>query len=366
MFSVNTNSEYADQMRRFFQQSFPYNAIKNTGDILELVTDALVATGKVRLGPKPNVESLYAMRQHVRQMVAMQQPIRFLMPWGSEKPVDNQTVDLAEVAAIKTIHCLQDRVQAVYSPGIHVRIRVEDATAPSLLVDDQAQARMNAAIYTSSFLRLLTTLGANNFIEAVPESTMITEAKFEYHFQPIFQLMLEYLRESEEEIRSGILVTDFPSYTELTKLGWRSEVPIEQREHYRATYRRLYNYDDRQSTVMLARYLAQALTRRRLDMMGNKDWNQGEFLGLTFVGPVPGEPKQLSNTRLYYRTLPEHISTMHIAPWRAKGYFAVSNDNIRVRLSSWGEVRQYASHTIELENKASGTSVTVQADYEIN
>jgi hypothetical protein len=96
VFEINSQSEYQEQIRRLFQSEFPTNSVKTDADLLELITDAIISTGKVRLRPKPSVESLYTIRQHISSMMAAGEPIRFLMPWGSEKPGHLETVDKAK------------------------------------------------------------------------------------------------------------------------------------------------------------------------------------------------------------------------------------------------------------------------------
>ncbi len=359
MFSISDGSVYGPQIRQFFQTQFPTNTAKTDGDVLELLTAAIVATGKVRLGAKPSIETLYLIRKYVTGQIFLQKPINFLMPWGSEKPGHLQTVDIAEVAAMKTLSCLQQRVQHVYAPGIHIRVRVEDATAPNLFPDNREQARMDAKVYTTSLERLVWVLGVRDYVELVPESHMITEEKFERAFAPNYDAMLAFLSDTEgmpEELYAATT-----AHWHLRDLGWMGIVPLAQREHYRATYRRLYGLSDQAATAMLARYLAQSLTRKHLRMLGNLDW--ADYLGLSFVGPIPGDPTGIASKRLYYRTLPENVSSMHLAPWRAKGYLAVGEDGLRPRLASWQEHRQYTRNTVTLT--AGDVSVDVQSDYEV-
>jgi hypothetical protein len=112
---------------------------------------------------------------------------------------------------------------------------------------------------------------------------------------------------------------------------------------------------------MLAKYLSHALVRKRLNIVGNGGWE--DYLSLTFVPPIPGEPKSRIQKRLYYRTLPENITSNHMPPWRARGFLSIDGDSARPRLASWNEKREYVNNTVTLVN-GSG-SVTIQADYEI-
>jgi hypothetical protein len=56
----------------------------------------VVGTGQTRFGPLPSPESLVAIRDHLRRRIADRDPIRLLVPWGSKKPTNTATVDLAE------------------------------------------------------------------------------------------------------------------------------------------------------------------------------------------------------------------------------------------------------------------------------
>lgn len=355
----SSDSLYSTQIRQFFQSEFPAITSKSTSDVLELITEAILASGKIRLGPRPSIESQFSIRQTIGNLMALNMPIRFLMPWGSEKPVSLQTVDLAEVAALKTLSCLQARVKQVYEPGIHVRVRVEDATAPSLFYDRKEQARLDAHIYTESLKNLVNVFDLTNYIQLVLESTMVTEERFNQELLSISHVMLDYLTWSENP-QGDILSSK--AFHKLNSLGWTNRIPTEQREHYRGTYRRLYGMDDKAATAMLARYLSQSLARVRLKMLGNLEWE--DYLGLSFVGPIPGEEKSRTLKRIYYRTIPENLSSLHMPPWRAKGYLSITDsDRLRVRLASWAEQRQYVYSTTTL--KRDGIVAIVSTDYEV-
>jgi len=358
MIQIRADHPYESQIRNFFQTEFPVETEKSDSDVLELLTNAILASGKIRLGPKPNVESLYAIRQTLQSVMKNSEPVPFLMPWGSEKPRSFQTVDMAEVVAIKTLVCLQNRVQKVYPPGVHIRVRVEDATAPSLFHNRMEAARTDAMVYTESLLRLNKVL-ETSFIEFVPESYMVFEADFNGELEQVVPLFEDYLFASH-----GIPESEWEalqSYQDLMAIGWRGTMPSEQRDHYLSVYRRLYNMTDADSLKLLARYFAQSLIRRKMNMLGNKEWT--DYLGLSFVGPIPGDPTSASSKRVFYRTMPENMSRLHMPPWRAKGYFRIDDGLPKVKLASWSEDRDYTPAVITLTND--NLSVSVRADYEV-
>ena len=366
MFEIKTECEYGDIIRRFLQEQFPAQTLKDCDDILELLTNAIVATGKIRLGSKPTIESLFAIRQHLKAQMESGDPIRFLIPWGSEKPVDLQTVDLAELSALKTLLCLNDRVSSVYGPGIHIRVRVEDASAPALFADKKEQARINAHLYTLSFQSLVRVLVPEGFIQLVPESTLVTEEDNDKELAKIVPTMIQYITESDRLIdeHGPYSMPEFDaleSYQALKALGWNGYILPTMRAYYRGVYFRTYGLDPEQSNIIFATYLSQALVRRRLNATGAIDWT--DYIELAFNAPVPGIPKNQHGKRIHYRTLPEKISSFHMPPWRAKGYLAIGNEGATPRLASWSEQRSYVHNLIELEGPTG--SATVRCDYEV-
>jgi hypothetical protein len=360
MFNVTTDGDYRDQIRQFFQSEFPNSAVKSSGDTLELLTEAILASGQIRLGPRPGVESLFEIRKHLKAVIDSNEPVRFLMPWGSEKPVDLQTVDVAEIVAMKTLACLQGRVESIYRPGISIRIRIEDATAPNLYFNDRPRARLNAQVYTDSLIDLIHTLEVQHFITPVPETQMTSEDAFEREFEQVYPTLLDYVKASEGVHDSERTV--MKQYSALKELGWMGTIADDQRTHYRDTYRKLYGSSDNEATELFARYLAQSLVRKRINILGNGDWT--DYLGLSFVRSVPGEPLGRTNRRIYYRTMPANVSSNHIPPWRAKGYLVVNENGVRPRLASWQEQKDYVPNVVRLSNGEH--NVNVRADYEVS
>src|SRR6476469_4858141 len=151
------DNPYADQIRRWFLQALP-GAVGQVQDKLELVFDAFMANSKIRLGAKPSPEVQVAIRDVVRSSMAHNKPIPVLVPWGSEKP-GGGPLDLAEVAGLRTLYDLADRVKLWYSPGTDIRIRIEDASAPHLFWQRAEESAVASAAYTAQLVALTRILG---------------------------------------------------------------------------------------------------------------------------------------------------------------------------------------------------------------
>jgi len=357
------DAEYAPAIRRFFQEAFPCKIQHNTDDKLDLITGALIGTGKVRYGPKPSIESQYEIRRVVTRAIANDHPIKILVPWGSEKPAHRQIVDVAEVCGLKTISAINERVKQFHEPGISVRIRIEDASAPHLFHDDPAQAWFDAQMYTNSFVGLIHVLGLGGFIEHRPESRYIEPDEFSDQADKYVEILKDYLLATNagaKEDAATIAIT----WDALLVAGWKGPIPQEQRQHYYDVYRKLYGDSDQAATERLARYFAGSLARYKLKIVGNEGW-EDDHLSVSFQAPIPGEPKNRVSTRLYYRTVPESISTTHIVPWRAKGYLSIQGDgSIRPRLTSWSDNRNYHRCATKMSGHGIGDA-WVQTDYEV-
>jgi hypothetical protein len=276
-------------------------------------------------------------------------PIPFLVGWGSEKP-DGSGVDVAELCALKQLACLNERVSRYYKPGIQVNIRVEDASAPHLFVDDQDVARRNAKLYTDGFVGLVSVLELP-FIKAVPESTLTNEKAFNAEADQWVDLMRDHITDPFNESAAQVLAIG----------GWNPLHP-ETIEFYARRYEKLYpHYTLGQRIYAMARYFAGAFARVRLGITGaDTSWNK-RFIELSFTGPTPGFDPARTLRRIYYRTMPCSITSNHIPAWRAKGFLKI-NGECSAGLTTFG-TKDYAfnPHTITLTNGE--TSQVVQADY---
>lgn len=337
---------YSSVIERFLLDMFP-NTFKQGGEqTLDLVTNAIVTTGQVRYGPVPKPESLVDIRSVIAHWIAKGEPIPFLSSWGSEKP-DGSGMDVAEMMAMKTLMCLNQRVESVYQPGVVINIRLEDASAPHLFHDRAEEARREAKVYVDGFKGLVKVLGYDKVIHPRPESEMITEAEYSRKSDIILPYMVEALRGGN------------PHW--LIDKGWIMP-PSEAVNYYLKSYEKLYPGIDPMLYVdRVARYFSEVLARQQLGILGdNTSWG-GKYLEVYFGNQPPGIP--LKARRLLYRPMPSSMTNMRIAPWRAKGYIRVGNETTTASLVSFAEKLEFNKHSVLL--KANGVEQRVQSDYVI-
>jgi hypothetical protein len=349
--TVDADNPYADPIRQFLLTEFPAKFECDEHELLDILTTAIVATGQVRYGPKPPPEVLVRMREVIAQSIKLNEPIHIVSPWGSEKP-NGTGVDVAELMAIKTFSCLRERVLKNYAPGIEVRLRVENASAPHLFFERMDEARREARLYTDGLMNLVKILETDWLVVAadslfVSEDTMNAAADellpwFERHLaQPTSQLVLD----------------------KLAAYGWHGgAVPPETVQFYLAGYEKLYPASDRSQKIhRLARYFASALARKNLGLTGaKKEWGNN-YLEVYF-GTTPGKNRLPGHQkRIHYRTIPSYITSMHTPPWRAKGYLHVGDDGVMAKLTTFKEAGAMNENCIVVENN--GLIQHVQADY---
>lgn len=347
-----TADPYGQLIATFIKQELPVAPLPHTdATLLDLLTEAIVASGQVRYGPRPSPESLVAIREVISHWTAQAAPIPFLVAWGSEKP-DGSGIDIAELFGLKTLACLNKRISQYYTPGAVFNVRVEDASAPYLFFDNMEKARKDAELYTSGLVSVTSILELKQIIRLIPESYIVTEAQFNEAADKILPHMIRHIANPfNEQVQA-----------ELKELGMQTPVSAETRRFYLDRYVKLYpDKSEEQRELTLARYMASAVVRKGLGLTGEaKHWG-GKFLELSFHAPAPGFSKQRALRRIYYRTMPSSITSNHLPPWRAKGFLKI-NGEVTAGLTSFNNQEyQFNPNTIELTREQE--SQTVQADY---
>lgn len=359
---VNDDDPYSKIIKRFFTLEFPNIALQNAGDVLEGVMGALLASAQVRFGPKPNPESMVAIRDVVRGAIDKNTPIPLLMPWGGRKGAKGKRIDVAEVFALKQLLCLQERVSKFYEPGIRLRIRVEDASAHYVFDDEGHASRRQVEAYTRDFLTLIHVLDLHHFIDPIFESALFTEGALEAKADSIAPILFHYITLTD---RYGLedLDTESGQYASLLSMGWKGIIPMEQREYYRKRYRTMYpGITEQNATMKLARYFAQSWAKGQLNGLGADPAWEGKYVRLSFVNPIPGLPAALGARDVYYRTLPAKFTEYHMPPWRTKGYMLVTRDDeIVPKIAAWSSDNTYNENSMTLSNGLD--SVAIDADY---
>ena len=324
--------------------------------LLDSVTAEMVSSGKIRFGPSPSPESLVVIREVIARSIQAGTPIPVLCPWGSKKP-NNTGIDVAELGALKTLLCLQERVTRHYPPGLDLRLRIEDIGGYYLFADQGPRAREASIAYVSQLQKLIAVVNPG-FIHPVLESQMMTEAQHNALAEKVRPYIEQYIVDTDEHGFDDY--QNLPSWLELREFGWQGLISIDQRNYYRQRYACLYPGTDQSAhTKMLATYLAGSLTRHRLKATGARsEWGK-YFIQLNFAPPVPDTPSSLGDRRIYYRTLPENLTRTHLPPWRARGYLKIAGREVVPKLASWSEPMELEPVTVCI--KGNGQEVDLNA-----
>lgn len=354
---------YAALVSSFFTLEFPGANSNSIGAVLEAVTAAFVASNQIRYGPVPNPESLVAIRDVIRKSIVAGKPIPVLTPFGSRKSRLGERLDVAEVASLKQLSCLQKRIAAYYAPGITINLRLEDASGHYLFADEDEASRRATEEYCEAFQKLTRILGFSSFIKPVLESSLFDEREYAATCDSIVPALMVYITDTDAYGFNDYSTRN--SWKALAAFGWQGNIPQEQRDYYRGRYRTLYaSISDYDATMKLARYFAGSWARIKHHGTGaDPSWGS-DYIRVTFVSPVPGVPAGLATRNIYYRTLPMKFATTHIPAWRAKGYLKI-NGEITPKLASWGEPREYQPCELVFSNPDSGENVNVRADYQL-
>lgn len=359
---VGVDSEFVDDpngqvITSFILQEYPQICDETRESTVENIVEEMIGSRQVRLAGRPTPESEVAMRKVVRSCVENKCPIPVLVVSGPKKTVVGESVDLAELSALKMLACLDKRVKAFFAPGITVRIRLEDTTGYYL---EEGVEGLHETIerYVNDFSVLVRVLGYGDFIEPVRERILMTESQLREAAGEVFPLLLSYLQDSEhlEESEWGKL----GSWKRLSDTGWQGMIPREMRQHYHGRYSRLFPGCGEEDILrLIAKYMAGTLARYQLRATGAIDSWPG-FFQINFAPPVPGIPKSLVSTRLYYRTVPLCHTKRHMPFWRAKGIMKL-NGSVRLSLVSWGEKLDINPFVLTFSDGAE--SVNVRSDY---
>mgnify|MGYP003433826117 FL=1 len=315
---VNGQGEYSDLITRYFQNSFPEIAVVKGKDLLEILTTILVGSKNLRYGSMPSPENLVTIRKTIFKAVEMGLPIPVLIPWGGRKMDVKLKLDVAEVSALRQLLAVDQCIRKVYSPGLQMRVRIEDLNAIWLYKSEEGVEE-----YSEGMKTLIDMLKGDTKIIGVRESEMMNKQQYldmseEYALliNAVLTLQLAY---------PSMSVWDMDPYKELVSKGWKGEIPKEQREYYLDRYKRMdEDLADSEATAKLADYFGGSKTRYDLNGRGNPVTEVGSFIQINFSHPVPGAPEGIFNNTLYYRTIPGNMARTHIAPWRAKGYLQIS------------------------------------------
>lgn len=366
---IKSDNSYGDLIIKYLNREFPQVIQMKCNDKIDFITDIMVGTKEVRYGSIPSPESLVVIRKVIRQAMAEDKPIPVLVPWGSLKGDFSDNIDIAEVSGVNRLIQLNKAVQQVHPKGLDVVIRVEDTSGILLFGFDmdteEVKERVNS--YSSKFEELVDILNPDKSIGVVRESRMYNTSFFGKEVEDAFQYFERYLLESDEIADQPEKLVELTSYKKLQELGWKGTIPLEQREHYFNTYRRLYPTEPHYRAVeRLALYMCESYARHKLGMTGKKSsWDS--YIQVTFVQPIKGLPEGYHDNCVYYRTLPMSQARTHICPWRGKGYLLMTGNSVCAKMASFGNT-EIMEQLIESETiLTDGTrEVTIKTDFIIS
>jgi hypothetical protein len=340
----------------FMRMEFPEVIGSQQESVVGGVVAEFIGSRQVRLGGRPTPESEVAMRAVARDCIFRQRPIPVLVGAGPKKPVSGASIDIAELSALKTLACLNKRIQVYYPPGIVVRIRLEDATGYYL---EEGVKGLHDSIerYIGDFCALTRILGYN-FISPVRERDLVDPAKLKFAADQISPLILDYLQESESVPEDQW--QNLGAWKRLHKIGWQGSISNEARKYYDERYRKLFpEMTGKERIELTAKYFGNTLARYQLHATGALSSWPGYFQ-INFAPPIPGVPKELTTTRIYYRTVPQKHTDRHMPFWRAKGYLRL-NGTTKISLASFHEKLNFNPFAVVFSNGKE--TVSVQSDY---
>ena len=360
--SLDPSDPFGSQVTQFFAGELPAN-IETLGSVVDSVTAAFVASNKVRYGSAPNIESLFVMRSAIRYCVENNLPIRILCPWGSKKPLNCKSLDVAEVMGLKALACLQARVQKVYEPGIIVNLRIEDTSGWHLFAGQEG-LRSASERYVKEFILLIQILGYN-FINPLLESFFAEETEFFSFAEEVKLVFLDYIQETDKHGFDNI--DTLPSWNRLqNEYKWSGVIPVEMRDFFRNQYDKMYDgVSMDHKNELLSRYFAEAVARIKFNATGKGDDWEKNFLQLNFLQAAPGTPFSLTSNRITYRPIPENMCRTCIPPWRGKGFVQINENEVKPKITSWFDPEIINFHESTLVFSSGLLSVNVRADQKI-
>jgi hypothetical protein len=357
---------YGDLLERYFQERFPKVASIKKSNLLEILTDIFVGSKNIRYGPSPKPERLVAIRRVISEAIHNNVPIPILVPWGGTKPVLGELLDVADISGLFQLVHLDQQVRRFYSWGTTMNVRIEDAGAMWLYHDQENNWDVLAKYienYSNSFVDAIKIVRGDSVIHPMKEGNLleIGEAmKMSNEFSEIIFNYLVYSNSFPKDSKSS------PAYKSLLEIGWKGEIPFDQRDYYISLYKRLDpNQKEDHYYKMLSDYLAWSLARYKLHATAEPETDFG-YLKLSFTPPIPGVPNGLFDTTLYYRTVSADETRNHIAPWRAKGYIDFMMNKGTTKIASWNDgslINSLFKSTVELHD--GDTKIEVRADYTV-
>lgn len=274
-----------------------YSYIDNTENmIVDKITKLIIGSKKIRFGNYPSELCYNNIKSLILKKVINNEPIPILVPMGPHKTIINEDIDLAELYALKTLGALNKSVCRYYKAGLNFYLQGEDITG-WFLTGTSDTIKNSIEKYLNSFEQLIRILNYDEFMIPFRESQLVNYedviALIKVYYDPI----RNYINDTNMLMFNGNY-KDCTSYRVLHALGWKGDIPNEQRTFYRERYRR--HYPDKTSDEidnMLVNYLAISFAKSQLGGLV-PSIIKDDFIQLTFAPPVPGIPSNISSKRI--------------------------------------------------------------------
>lgn len=302
--TILSQGEYSNIICKYFQQSFPKVAKISNSNLLEILTTILIGTKDTRYGSLPSIESQFTIRKTIMDAIEMKLPIPMLFPWGGRKMDPKLSIDIAEVSAIKQMLYLDETSQKFHEPGLLMNIAIEDTGARWLYNSEDGIQQ-----YSSDMSKLVTILKGDSKMHAILESNLMDTKDYFRRSAELADLLYIVITALENGSNN---LSQLPAWHKLNEIGWKGEIPKEQRHYYLERYERLYPGRDKSEYIqMLANYFGGSKARYEMHGRGEPKTRIGSYIGGSFTSPIPGAPPSLFNKNLYYRTIPESYGRTH-------------------------------------------------------
>jgi hypothetical protein len=351
----NSEDPWCGAIAKFLSSEFP-QAHSNTESRLEAVITAILASRQRRLGPAPGVEAQAKMYKIGRRLIQKGLPVPIFVPFGPKKPIRGEGVDIAELATLKALSCLQANVKQHYEPGINVVIRLEDATG-LILEDGTPDLSVDMDTYCRDFVRLTHMLGYDEFISLRRETAVVSFDSFKSEVEELLPRFEKYLAETDGTIK------DEEKLKPLREVNWNGIISSEMRVYLMSRYEKFHPHATvAERRKMMATYLTCALARYRIGMMEALLGNSDPSISVSFAPPSPDEA--MNAPRVFYRAVPMNHSKMHIPPWRAKGILKIGKDDkIKMSVINWSDIEKCDLTEGILKVSNENETLSIRADY---
>src|SRR5207302_2273280 len=131
-------------------------------ELARQVLDTML-TRQYRVGPLPPPEVYAHLLKRVRRCVQRGQPIKVTLGYGplkNQHSVSYSRADWAEFFALCHLVAWHNKVQAIYPPGLRIKICFDDST---LVMANHADQQLMAS-YMTSFPELIRALGYETIV----------------------------------------------------------------------------------------------------------------------------------------------------------------------------------------------------------